>query len=108
MITTKAFWKGAFERAIKTFAQAFVAVLTLTTGAEMLPSVGVLGVPWVDALSVALMATVLSVLTSIGNAEFTAGAPAPREQDVVVREVEHSFEPSRPEVEDDMDPALLR
>lgn len=75
MITTKAFWKGAFERAVKTFAQAFVAVLTLSVGSELVPSVGLEGVPWLEALSIAAMATVLSVMTSIGNADFTAGVP---------------------------------
>lgn len=65
---TLAFWKGAGERAIKTFAQALVAVIG--TGA-----LGILDVDWASALSVAGLATIVSVLTSIGNADFTAGTP---------------------------------
>lgn len=63
---TLAFWKGAGERAIKTFAQSVLAVI----------GVGVLGiheVDWIAALSVAALATLASLLTSIGNADFTAG-----------------------------------
>lgn len=63
---TLAFWKGLGERAIKTFAQALVAVIG--TGA-----LGILDVDWLSALSVAALATLMSVLTSVGNADFTAG-----------------------------------
>ena len=66
MIWTGAFWRGAAERAIKTFAQALAAALG--TGA-----IGILDVNWAGALSIALIATILSVLTSVGNADFTAG-----------------------------------
>lgn len=63
---TKAFWKGAAERALKTFAQALVAVIGVG-------AVGLLDVDWLGALSAATLATVISLLTSIGNADFTAG-----------------------------------
>ena len=63
---TKAFWKGAGERAVKTFAQALVAVIGVG-------AVGLLDVDWRGALSAATLATVISLLTSIGNADFTAG-----------------------------------
>ncbi|KAB1647460.1 holin [Pseudoclavibacter sp. CFCC 14310] len=66
---TLAFWKGLGERAIKTFAQALVAVIG--TGA-----LGILDVDWLSALSVAGLATLVSVLTSVGNADFTAGVVA--------------------------------
>lgn len=66
---TPAFWRGASERAIKTFCQSLLAVLA--TGA-----VGVLDVDWVGALSAAALATLVSLLTSVSQAEFTAGAPA--------------------------------
>lgn len=69
-----AFWKGAGERAIKTFFQTFVAVVGVT-GIGV--SVGVGQVDWLTAASVAAVATVLSIATSIGNADFTAGAPQP-------------------------------
>ena len=54
------FLKDTAERAVKTFAQSMVAVMT--AGAT-----GVLDVDWVNALSVSLLATLVSVLTSIGR-----------------------------------------
>lgn len=74
MIWTSEFWKGSGERGVKTFAQVFVAVATLGVGADAVgASAGLADVGWIDALSVAAAATVLSVATSIGNASFTAG-----------------------------------
>ena len=66
MIWSSAFWRGAAERAVKTFAQSLVAVIGVG-------AVGLLDVDWIGALSAALLATVVSVLTSIGNADFTSG-----------------------------------
>ena len=66
MIWSSAFWRGATERALKTFAQALVAVIGVG-------AVGLLDVDWIGALSAALLATVVSLLTSIGNADFTSG-----------------------------------
>lgn len=57
---TKSFVKDLAERAIKTFAQSAVAVLT--AGAT-----GVLDVDWVNVLSVSLLATLVSVLTSVAS-----------------------------------------
>lgn len=57
---TKTFLKDTTERAVKTFAQSMVAVMT--AGAT-----GVLDVDWVNAFSVSLLATLVSVLTSIGS-----------------------------------------
>ena len=68
---TKKFWKGLGERAIKTFFQAGVAA-TVTAGVASGVS-GVQEVNWLAIGSVALLATVLSAATSIGNADFTAG-----------------------------------
>lgn len=77
---TKAFWKGAGERAVKTFLQTFVAVAITGVGAEAVgATAGLLDIAWLDAASVALVATILSVATSIGNADFTAGYDAPVE-----------------------------
>lgn len=73
MIWTKTFWKGAGERAVKTWFQVFVAMTMLTAGTEMIPAVGIEGIPWVAVLSSATLSAVLSLATSIGNAEFTAG-----------------------------------
>lgn len=64
---TTAFLKGAAERAIKTFAQSLLAVVSvtgLTFGA----------VDWGVALSAAGLAALASLLTSIVNPGFTAGA----------------------------------
>ena len=63
------FWKDTAERAIKTFAQAFIA--GLTAGA-----VGILDVPWLDVLSVSALVTLLSVLTSVASAPFSAKGTA--------------------------------
>ena len=56
---TVAFWRDTGERAAKTFAQSLVATLAVATG--------LLDASWVDSLSVAGLATLLSVLTSIGS-----------------------------------------
>jgi Putative lactococcus lactis phage r1t holin len=61
MFTTY-FWKSALERALKSFAQALLAVVGVGT-------VGILDVAWAPALSTAAMAGVLSVLTSIASAK---------------------------------------
>lgn len=66
MIWTAAFWRGAAERAIKTFAQAVVAVI----------AVGELSfrdVDWATTLSVAGVAALASVLTSLGSISFVSG-----------------------------------
>jgi len=73
MLWTLAFWKGLAERAIKTFAQSFIAalgVLGIISGTS-----GLTQVPWVEALSIAGLSTLLSAITSIGNADFVAGKP---------------------------------
>lgn len=56
---TKTFWKDTAERAVKTFAQSFVASLAVATG--------LLDVDWVNALSIAGLATIISVGTSVGG-----------------------------------------
>lgn len=68
MLWTLAFWKGLAERAVKTFAQSLAGLLTAGT-------IGILDVDWVTALSVSGLVTLASVLTSIGTADFVAGAP---------------------------------
>lgn len=78
MIWTPAFWKGAAERAIKTFAQVLVGYFVVGT-------TGLIGFDWAGALSVAGAATVASLLTSIGNSDFTSGAPA--EQPIVIETI---------------------
>lgn len=74
MIWTVRFWKGAAERAIKTFFQTFVAVVAAGVGADAVGVTAALGdVGWGAAASVAGLAAVLSVATSLGDADFAAG-----------------------------------
>lgn len=68
MLWTVKFWKGAAERGIKTVAQTAVGFIVVGT-------TGLLDVDWVTIGSVAGAAGLASLLTSIGNADFTAGAP---------------------------------
>lgn len=63
------FWKAAVERAVKTFAQALLALLG--TG-----SVGVTHLDWGQYLSVAGTAALASVLTSVASLS-TVGGVAP-------------------------------
>lgn len=78
---TKPFWKGAAERAIKTFLQVFIAVATLGVGQEAIGvSAGIFDVDWVGALNVAATATIFSLAMSLGNADFTAGKIKPEER----------------------------
>lgn len=56
---TVAFWKSAGERAIKTAAQAAIALL----GTDQF--VSALDVNWAEVGGIALLAGVLSILTSI-------------------------------------------
>lgn len=67
---TKEFWKAAAIRAIKTFAQAMVAQI----GAG---SIGVVQFDWLGAFSVAAMAAILSIFTSL------AGLPEVQLQDTL-------------------------
>lgn len=66
MLWTKAFWQGAGERAIKTFAATLAGLLTGN-------GIGLLDVDWAQALSVSGLATLVSFLIAIGSPEFTAG-----------------------------------
>ena len=58
-LTNKLWWKAAGTRAIKTFAQ--VAVSMLTVGQA------VIEVNWINVLSVAGVAAVISILTSLAG-----------------------------------------
>ena len=61
---TKAFWKGAGERLIKTGAQVLAASVTVGTV--------VTAIDWRTALGLTATAMIASLLTSIGNASFVA------------------------------------
>jgi len=54
------FWRFTTERAVKSFAQSLLAVLSVA-------GLGLFEVDWTAALSTAGMATLLSVLTSLGG-----------------------------------------
>lgn len=58
---TRKFWTDTVERAVKTAAQTLSASLIVFTG--------VLDVDWVNSLSAAGLATLLSVLGSIGSSK---------------------------------------
>ena len=66
---TKTFWLAAIERAIKTFAQTAAALLTGS-------ATGLLEVDWLQLASVAGMASLVSLLTSIASAATTDGSPS--------------------------------
>lgn len=68
-ILTRAFWTAAFERAIKTAAQAALLVL----GADQ---VNVIAVDWQAVAGFAAGGLVLSLLTSLASANF-GSAPGP-------------------------------
>ncbi len=72
---TAAFWKATAERALRTFAQAFAAVLV--AGATSL-----LDVEWGAALATAGLAALLAVLTAIGASEAGAKGPGLTEEPV--------------------------
>lgn len=78
MIWSKEFWKGAGERALKTFLQVFVPAFVLATGATAEGTLDAWTAPWLVALQtasgLAVGATVLSFLTSLMSADFVSGA----------------------------------
>lgn len=72
MLWSVAWLKGAGERAVKTFAQSLVGVIGVVTLTH-------LNIPWTIDLEFAGLTTLASVLTSIGNADFTAGTTPPKQ-----------------------------
>ena len=71
MYTSRTFWAGAAERAVKTAAQTLAALLVTGTV--------IWSVDWAQALGVTATATLLSVLTSLADprAADTAVATVP-------------------------------
>lgn len=61
ILVTARFWTDALERAVKTFAQTFVAVAGASTVADW-------GTSWLGWLAGAAVAAGLSLLTSVASA----------------------------------------
>lgn len=70
-IFTKIFWADASERAVKTIAQALLALFV--TSDQVF---NILTVNWLQALGVAGGAGVISILTSIVSAKVTSSSSA--------------------------------
>lgn len=68
-IWTRPFWKATAERAVKTVAQAAVAVLTADVS-------GLLEVDWAQTASIAGLAGLVSVLTSVASGADGTGPSA--------------------------------
>jgi hypothetical protein len=63
VIWTLGFWKGSFERAVKTAAQAAVAFFVVG-------ETGIADVSWSTVGSVAVVAAIASILMSLASAPF--------------------------------------
>lgn len=59
---TQAFWLSTVERAVKTFAQSLIAALTMSSA-----PLDVIHADWIAALSLAVGAAILSLLTSLSS-----------------------------------------
>ena len=101
MIFTLAFWKGAGERAVKTFVQTFIPALVVALGVTETGVLDVFAAPWLAALKgslgISLGATFLSLATSLGNAKFVAG-----DSEDTSAQARHAADPDEPD-EDDID-----
>lgn len=73
---TAAFLKASVERALKTFAQTLAALL-VADGTDLVST------DWGGQLSVAGMAAVISILTSVGSGGLTGGGPSLTNSEVV-------------------------
>jgi len=65
-LTSRAFWADAGNRAVRTFAQSELALLT-SSGA------GLIDAPWWASLSASGMAALLSLLTSVADPNIPKG-----------------------------------
>ena len=68
-LLTKVFWYATAERAVKTFAQTLVAVVSAG-------QLGLFEVAWAKAMSTAALGAVMSVLTSVGSARTAGDGPS--------------------------------
>ena len=75
MLWTIAFWRGAGERAVKTFFQVLSA-LVATDASGIGKTVGLGDIDWQAMLSIAALSALVSIFTSIANPDFVAGKDA--------------------------------
>lgn len=86
MFTDSRFWVSSAERAIKTFAQALVALIGTS-------AMSIVELDWTQMLGISATAAVVSILTSIASANFGPN-PGPSltdetiEPDPIIVEVE--------------------
>jgi hypothetical protein len=59
------FWSYAGERALKTFSQTMLAMIVVSASDSIGVPLGILDVNWTTILSVSILATIVSLLTSI-------------------------------------------
>lgn len=85
---TADFWRATAERALKTFAQTLVALLAAG-------KLDLIHAPWIDSLSAAGMATLLSVLTSVASGAATGGSPSLTNAEVLPEQDAGNYEPKR-------------
>ena len=67
---SRAFWWATLERALKTLAQSFIAAVMATGAASAWT------IPWLEVLGITVLATLLSVASSISSAEFGNHGPS--------------------------------
>lgn len=72
----RAFWAAAVERAVKTLAQTAAALLVGS-------GTGLIDADWLAVASVAGMAAVVSLLTSVGSGALTDGGPSLTDAEVL-------------------------
>lgn len=68
-IWTRTFWRAAAERAVKTLCQTAAALIVAD-------GTGLLDTDWLTVTSVAGMAAVVSLLTSVGSDALTGDGPS--------------------------------
>lgn len=71
---TTAFWKDTAERAIATFAQVLVAIVTGSAGLDL---AGLAGLDWKTALITSLVAAGLAVLKALVASKFGSDGVTP-------------------------------
>jgi len=75
MIWSAAFWKGAGERAVQTFAQTFLASVVVITGAEVVTPAEFIAAPWATAATTAGLAAAVSLVVYVGAAASDVRSP---------------------------------